>query len=118
MITPEKWTALLQRMKELGISDNDLIEKFIIGSGKGGQKLQKTSSCVFLKHLPTNIEVKCSQERSREDNRFFARRKLCELFEKKFFSIKTPKEIKAEKIKKQKKKRARKRETVQDKSPS
>src|SRR6185436_10588305 len=48
--------------KTLGIHESDLIEKFILGSGKGGQKVNKTSSCVYLKHIPTGIEVKCQQD--------------------------------------------------------
>jgi len=67
-------------MKQLGIDEDDLIEKFILGSGKGGQKVNKTSSCVYLKHLPTGIEVKCQQGRSRELNRYVARYELCEKF--------------------------------------
>ena len=59
MITNEKWDELRRRMERLGIAEGDLIEKFIIGSGRGGQNLQKTSSCVYIKHVPTRIEVKC-----------------------------------------------------------
>lgn len=65
------------RMSALGIYETDLVEKFILGSGRGGQKVNKTSSCVYLKHLPTGIEIKCQRERSREMNRYFAREELC-----------------------------------------
>lgn len=65
-------------MKQLGIKEKDLVEKFILGSGSGGQKIQKTSSCVDLKHIPTGITIKCQRTRSREKNRFWARWKLCE----------------------------------------
>lgn len=65
-------------MYELGIEEKDLIEKFILGSGKGGQKVNKTSSCVYLKHIPTGIEIKCQRTRSREGNRSAARLMLCE----------------------------------------
>ena len=68
-VSKEKQEALKKRMEALGIHEEDLIEKFILGSGSGGQKVNKTSSCVYLKHLPTKIEVKCQQERSREMNR-------------------------------------------------
>ena len=81
MIRQEKWDELRRKMGELGIYEEDLVEKFILGSGRGGQNLQKTSSCVYLKHLPTGIEIKCQRERSRDMNRYFARRELCEKIE-------------------------------------
>ena len=66
-----------QRLSKLGAPPATLVEKFIQGSGAGGQKINKTSSCVYLKHLPTGIEVKCQGERSREINRQLARQELC-----------------------------------------
>ena len=77
----EKLNALAQRMTALGITDGDLLEKFVRGSGSGGQKINKTSNCVFLKHLPTGVCVKCQVDRSREMNRFLARRELCDQLE-------------------------------------
>jgi protein subunit release factor B len=77
-ITSEKLAALEQRMAALGINDADLLEKFVRGSGSGGQKINKTSNCVFLKHLPTGVCIKCQMDRSREMNRFLARRELCD----------------------------------------
>jgi len=64
-------------MAALGVVDADLLEKFVRGSGAGGQKINKTSNCVFLKHLPTGVCIKCQMDRSREMNRFLARRELC-----------------------------------------
>ncbi len=69
------------RLAALGVTEDDLVEKFIRGSGSGGQKINKTSSCIFLKHTPSGISVKCQLERSREMNRFHARRELCERLE-------------------------------------
>lgn len=106
-ISKEKWEALRERMKKLGIEEDDLIEKFILGSGKGGQKVNKTASCVYLKHLPTNIEVKCQQDRSREMNRFFARRELCDKIAYQIHQEKTAKQREQEKIRQQKKRRSR-----------
>jgi peptide chain release factor len=60
------------RLRELGLRREDLVEKFIRSAGKGGQKVNKTSTCVYLKHLPTGIEVKCQQERSQAMNRIAA----------------------------------------------
>ncbi len=68
-------------MHELGIADEDVLEKFIHGSGSGGQKINKTASCVYLKHLPSGIEVKCQRERSLAHNRFLARSDLCDRIE-------------------------------------
>ena len=81
MPSPEKVAALEARMESLGITANNLTEKFITGSGSGGQKINKTASCVYLKHEPSGIEVKCQRERSRELNRYLARRELCERLE-------------------------------------
>ena len=78
MITKAKQEALTRRMEELGIREEDLDERFIRGSGSGGQKINKTSSCVWLIHLPSGLEVKCQETRSQVANRFFARRELCE----------------------------------------
>lgn len=80
-ITSEKTAALEQRMLALRVTEGDLLEKFVRGSGAGGQKINKTSNCVFLKHLPTGVCIKCQMDRSREMNRFLARRELCEQLE-------------------------------------
>lgn len=73
--------TLAERMEALGILEEDLEERFVLGSGSGGQKINKTSSCVYLKHLPTGREVNCQETRSREKNREIARIRLCEFFE-------------------------------------
>jgi len=74
MIRKEKLLELRNRMEQLGITEDDLEEKFILGSGKGGQKLQKTYSCVYLKHKPTKLKTKCQKTRARELNRYYARK--------------------------------------------
>jgi protein subunit release factor B len=78
MISDKKIEEIKLFLKKLTIQDSDLEEKFIIGSGRGGQNLQKTSSCVQLKHIPSGIQVRCSTSRQREENRWLARRLLCE----------------------------------------
>src|SRR3990167_5823906 len=117
MITPEKWKKLRDWMQDLGIDEEDLSEKFILGSGRGGQNLQKTSSCVALKHLPTGIFTKCQQSRSRESNRYFARRRLCEKIDQIQNKEKSEKQQAAEKIRRQKKRRSRreKQKILEDK---
>jgi peptide chain release factor len=106
-IREEKKIDLKKRMDELQIYEKDLEEKFILASKKGGQKVQKTSSTVYLKHIPTSLEVKCQKERERETNRFLARRLLCDQYEEKILKLKTQKMLELEKIKKQKKRRKR-----------
>ena len=93
-------------MAALGIRHEDLEERFVLGSGKGGQKVNKTHSAVYLKHLPTGIEVKCQQERSRELNRFFARRLLVEKM-KAHLGQTTKASLTQDKVRKQKARRAR-----------
>lgn len=102
-----KEELLLKRMEKLGIKEEDLIEKFILGSGSGGQKINKTSSCVYLKHTPTGITIKCQKDRSRELNRMWARRELCTRLEERYFQEKSEKEKEREKIRRQKRRRSR-----------
>ena len=78
MLSRQTARELLLRMTRLGIAREDLEETFMRGSGHGGQKVNKTSSCVHLRHAPTGIDVKCQRSRSRELNRYFARRELCD----------------------------------------
>ena len=94
-------------MESLGIREEDLEEQFIRSSGKGGQHVNKTSTCVYLKHKPSGIEVKCMRERSQSLNRFFARRELLEKFEG-LSGVATAADLKREKVRKQKAKRKRK----------
>ncbi len=107
MSYPDEKRKLEERMERLGIREEDLVEKFILGSGSGGQKINKTSSCVYLKHLPTGIEVKCQRDRSRELNRIKARRELCDKLEEILFQEKSKKRQAIEKIRRQKRRRSR-----------
>ncbi len=99
--------ALFARMEKLGILEKDLEERFILGSGRGGQKVNKTSSCVYLKHIPSSIEIKCQKERSRTLNRYYARKLLCEKLEESIFKEKSTKQRAIEKIRRQKRKRTK-----------
>ncbi|MBM3201756.1 MAG: peptide chain release factor-like protein [Chlamydiae bacterium] len=106
-VQDKKVQALKEEFLEFGILEKDIEEKFVKGSGSGGQKINKTSSTVYLKHLPTGIEVKCGKERERETNRFLARRLLIDRFKEEILGIKSKKTVALEKIKKQKKRRER-----------
>jgi protein subunit release factor B len=103
----DKWNHIAERMGRLLIAEGDLIEKFILGSGKGGQKVNKTSSCVYLKHGPSGIEVKCQKTRSRDLNRLYARRELCDRIEERVFKEKSAKQMEREKVRRQKRRRSR-----------
>lgn len=103
-VSPEKIKALEERFTALGITEQDILEKFVRSQGHGGQKLNKTSSCVYLRHIPTGIEVKCQQERSQALNRFLARRLLADKIEQQRSGGKNPLH---ERLRKQKLKRAK-----------
>jgi protein subunit release factor B len=111
-VTPKKEKELTERMATCAIRESDLEESFIHGGGSGGQKLNKTASCVQLRHGPTGLEVKVQQARSQALNRFYARRRLCELVEEKLLGKKSPEALKQEKIRKQKKRRKRRSKTA------
>lgn len=107
MITQSKKQQLEERMKKLEIFEKDLEEQFVLGSGKGGQKVNKTNSCVVLKHKPSGKIIKCQKTRLRESNRFFARRELCERIEEEKLGILSARQQKIEKIRRQKRKRSK-----------
>src|SRR3954471_4548312 len=67
-----------ERLAALGVRREDVEERFVRGAGPGGQKINKTSSTVWLRHRPTGIEVRCQRERSQSANRELAWRELCE----------------------------------------
>lgn len=103
-VSEEKNRWLRERMEALGVREEDIEEKFIRSSGSGGQKVNKTSTCVYLRHIPTGIEVKCMKERSQPLNRFLARRELVEKISKVSGQI-TSDDIKMERMRRQKAKR-------------
>jgi peptide chain release factor len=108
-VTEKKQGELETRMAALGLREQDLDEKYVRSSGPGGQKVNKTSSCVLLTHVPSGIQVKMQKERSQPLNRYYARKRLCELMEAEQLGSKSPAALKAEKIRKQKQRRRRRR---------
>jgi protein subunit release factor B len=115
-VSEEKNKWLREKMNALGIHEKDFVEKFVRSSGKGGQKVNKTSTCVYLKHIPTGIEVKCMKDRSQSINRFLARRELIEKIETLTGHV-TSRDLRAEKIRKQKAKRVKKTKIKYHMSP-
>lgn len=100
-MTPE----LADRMERLGIREDDLEESFIRGTGAGGQKINKTSSTVVLRHRPSGIEVRCQKERSQAMNRQWARAELCDRIEDTRAAEKLAERSVIEKARRQKRKR-------------
>jgi protein subunit release factor B len=105
-VSDEKNRWLRMKMVEAGVREEDLEETFVRSSGNGGQHVNKTSSCVQLKHRPTGISATCQRERSQSVNRFLARRDLLERIEA-ASGIITPEMKLIEKLRKQKKRRRR-----------
>ena len=107
IVSPGKEKSLLERMQALGVREQDIEEQFVRSSGAGGQKVNKTSSCVVLHHRPTGIRVKCQQERSQALNRFLARRILLDKIETKLRGAESAEQQEIAKIRRQKRKRSR-----------
>ena len=103
-------------MAELSLKEEDIEEKFIRSSGKGGQHVNKASTCVYLRHVPTGLEVKCMKDRSQSVNRFLARRELAERLET-LNGGATARDRAAEKMRKQKARRKKKSALKYDVSP-
>ncbi len=94
-------------MQALGVREEDIEEQFVRSSGAGGQKVNKTSSCVMLHHRPTGIRVKCQRERSQARNRLLARRILLDKIEAKLRGAESAEQQEIARIHRQKRKRSR-----------
>lgn len=104
MVGKKKLENLSERMERLNIREEDLLEKFVKSSKPGGQKSNKASSCVYLKHIPTGIEVKCERTRSQSLNRYYARKILLDKLEEVLLGRESKKRKEIEKRIKQKRK--------------
>jgi protein subunit release factor B len=105
-VSKDKENALREKMERLGIFEKDLEEKFIRSGGKGGQHVNKVSTCVYLKHLPSGVEVKCQRERSQGLNRYVARTILADKIETMIRGRESEERQRIEKIRRQKRKRS------------
>lgn len=106
-VSIEKEKQLRQKMSSLGIRQEDIEETFIRSSGPGGQNVNKTSTCVYLRHLPTGLEVKCQKERSQALNRYLARKVLLKKIENLILGNLSEEKKRIEKLRRQKRKRSK-----------
>jgi protein subunit release factor B len=106
-VSPEKEAALRERMRRFNIREDDLKENFVRSQGPGGQNVNKTSTCVYLKHIPSGIEVKCQEERSQVLNRYRARVILVNKIENKILGRFSEERKRIEKVRRQKRKRSK-----------
>ena len=107
-VTERKKAELEQRMRKCNLFERDIEEKFVRSRGAGGQKVNKSSTCVHLQHIPSGLSVKIQKSRSQGLNRYYARKRMCELLENKLLGKKSPEAKRIEKIRKQKDRRRRK----------
>ncbi len=106
-VSSKKVKALYEKMGRFGVKEADLEEHFIRSRGPGGQNVNKVSTGVYLKHIPTGIEVKVFSERSQALNRFLARRTLVNKIEATVLGRKSEERKRVEKIRRQKRKRSK-----------
>lgn len=107
MLTPATIAKIRELMAEASVFEEDLEETFILGGGPGGQKTNKTSNVVRLKHEPSGLNIRYGETRSREDNRWLARRALAEAILERENKRKSAKRQAAEKKRRQKRRRSR-----------
>jgi len=107
LIGRDRQARLHRQMLSHGIRGKDIVEKFIRSSGPGGQNVNRVLTCVYLKHIPTGIEVKCQRQRSQAQNRYLARRILLEKIKDLSRRESLKKKQKEEKLRRQKRKRPR-----------
>jgi len=94
-------------MSSCGILEEEIVENFVRSRGPGGQNVNKTSTCVYLKHIPTGLEVKCQKERSQALNRYLARQLLIKKIENLILGRLSLERQHIEKVRRQKRRRSR-----------
>ncbi len=106
-VSSAKAQALADRMQRLGIREDDLDESFVRSGGKGGQNVNKVSTCVVLLHRPTGTLVKCQRERSQALNRYHARQLLADKIERRILGKASAEAKRIAKLRRQKRRRSR-----------
>ena len=105
-VSPDKLAQLQQRMSALGVNEAEIEETFVRSGGAGGQKVNKSSSCVMLLHRPTGLRVKSQTTRHQAMNRFLARRLLLDKIERMRKGYVESERARIEKVRRQKRKRS------------
>ena len=108
-VTERKAAELERRMAGCKLYEKDIEEKFVRSGGPGGQKVNKSSSCVVLTHRPSGLAVKMQKSRTQGLNRYYARKRLCEMLENKLLGKESPEAKRLNRIRKQKDRRRRRR---------
>jgi peptide chain release factor len=108
-LTERKAAKLKQQMARCQLYEEDIEETFVRSGGPGGQKVNKSSSCVHLTHRPTGLVVKMQKSRTQRLNRYYARKRLCEILENRLLGKESPEAKRLSKIRKQKDRRRRRR---------
>jgi peptide chain release factor len=106
-VSSAKEQALTERLQELGVREEDLEESFVRSGGKGGQNVNKVSTCVVLVHRPSGTMVKCQQERSQAFNRFRARQLLADKIERHLRGAASAEAQRITKLRRQKRRRSK-----------
>ena len=104
--SPDKLALLQQRMSALGVNEAEIEETFVRSGGAGGQKVNKSSSCVMLLHRPTGLRVKSQTTRHQAMNRLLARRLLLDKIERMQKGYVEAERARVEKVRRQKRKRS------------
>jgi protein subunit release factor B len=107
-VSTAKSEALAERLRALGIREEDLEETFIHSGGKGGQNVNKVATCVVLVHRASGEIVKCQRERTQGLNRYYAREILADRIERRLLGAASAEEQRIERIRRQKRCRSRK----------
>ena len=105
-VSPDKQAQLQLRMSGLGVNEAEIEETFVRSGGAGGQKVNKSSSCVMLLHRPTGLRVKSQTTRHQAMNRFLARRLLLDKIERMRKGHVEAERARIEKVRRQKQKRS------------
>lgn len=106
-IGQDKLAALAALLAKVNVLEADLEERFVRASGPGGQKVNKTSSAVYLRHGPSGIEVKAQSSRSQVQNRYAARKRLAERLLEIAEGAESKKQQAIAKVQRQKRKRSK-----------
>ncbi len=88
-------------MRELGVLESELEEIFARSGGPGGQHVNKVSTAVTLRHLPSGLRVTVQDSRSQALNRQLARERLIRAMERRREDERAAERSRREKVRRQ-----------------